>query len=139
MQTYMAFKIDHWNHHTPNFSGVTQKIDLMSKVWPPGPPKVRRGQNFRFKMAVLGVFLLTKKSSGFCTLNLDATNLPHSSFEQKYPKYFRVTPVKLTWCQQFVVQLLPKTSQKLPTFWVILRLFFYESNFPGQTVNFCLS
>ena len=115
-----AFKIDHLNHHTPNFSGVTQKIDLMSKVWPPGPPKVRRGQNFRFKMAVLGVFLLTKKSSGFCTLNLDATNLPHSSFEQKYPNILGVPQ----WSSPGVNNLLsssfqrhPKSCQHFGSFW----------------------
>ena len=32
-----------------------------------------------------------------------------------------------------------RTSQKFPTFWVIIKLFFYKILFPGQTVNFSYS
>ena len=47
--------------------------------------------------------------------------------------------LKLIWCQGFGAQSLPKSGnpnwchQKRP-FWV----FFWRTNFPGQTVNFCL-
>ena len=33
-----------------------------------------------------------RKAAGSCTLNFDATNLPHSSFEPLYPEDFRGAP-----------------------------------------------
>ena len=43
-----------------------------------------------------------------CGLNFDATNLPHSSSENRYTSKFSGVLQKLTLCQRFGLHLLPK-------------------------------
>ena len=50
----------------------------------------RRVKNVRFSR--ISMATCKKNSSACCGLNFDATDLPHSSFEPLYPKFFRGNP-----------------------------------------------
>ena len=84
-----------------------------------------------------------KKISGSCTLNFDATNLPHSRFELLYPKVFRgtlkVERVSSTSARPPApskVSISEKLSVIFGIFRCFLGLILDKLDFPGQTVNF---
>ena len=57
-------------------------------------PKFSGTERFtkKFHFSLISLAASKKKVSGSCTHNFDATDLPNSSFEPLYPKFFRGTP-----------------------------------------------
>ena len=58
----------------------------------------------------------------------------------RYTQNFLGVPQKLTWCQQFGLQIFPKwgDAEKPPQKTLFLGVFLDEISFPGQTVDFRL-
>jgi len=65
----------------------------------------------------------------------------HIARLNRYTPKFSGVPQKLTWCQQFGLQVLPKWGDAniWPLKKAVFRCFFGLSRFPGQTVDFRLS
>ena len=94
--------------------------------------------NFHFWLISLSI--PPKKVSNSCTLNFDATDLPHSYVVWTViPQNFQGYPKS----RPSVIGLAASTLQSKPIpkvihdFWCFL-VFFDRISFPAQTVNFCL-
>ena len=95
----------------------------------------RRVKNFRFSRICMSAreFLPVADSI------LMPPTFPIASLNRYTPDFSGV-PQKLTWCQQFCHQVLPKwgDADLCPLKGAVFRCFFYSINFPGQTVDFRL-
>ena len=70
-----------------------------------------------------------KKVSASCTLNFDATHIPHIASLNRYTPKFSGVPQKLTWCNFVGVQHPPKSAypKSCPLFSVFFGVFFGQN------------
>ena len=82
---------------------------------------------------------LKKKYRALAPTILMSQTFPIASLNCYTPNFSGV-PQKLTWCQQFGLQILPKLGDVhiCPQKNAVLGVFLYEISFPGQTVDFPL-